>query len=94
MVSRIARLFRGEGPAMGCGHVRDLSSDYIDDDMAEEERNRVRKHLERCGLCMAFINTLRATVGLLSSTDTPEPPSTLKDLIRSSLSLDEDQKQG
>ncbi len=94
MVSRISRLFRGEGPAIECGHVRELSSDYIDDDLDETERKRIMEHLEKCGLCMAFINTLKATVGLLGSSDTPEPPSTLKDRIRSNLPLDEDQKQG
>ena len=94
MVSRISRLFRREGPEIGCEHVRDLSSDFIDDDMDEAERNRVMEHLEKCGLCLAFINTLRATVGLLGSTNTPEPPPTLQDRIRANLPLDENQKQG
>ena len=94
MVSRISRLFRCKGPAIECGHVRELSSDYIDDDLDAGQRKKIREHLERCGLCMAFINTLRATVGLLGSSDTPEPPSNLKDRIQSSLARDGDQKQG
>ena len=94
MVSRISRLFRGDRPEIDCGHVRDLSSDFIDGELDEEERDRIRKHLEWCGLCLAFINTLRATVGLLGSTDTPEPPSALKDRIRSNLPLDGNQEGG
>ena len=91
MVSRISRLFNREGPEIECAHVRDLSSDFIDDDMDEKERDRMIKHLEWCGLCLAFINTLRATVGLLGATDAPEPPPALKDRIRSNLPLDENQ---
>ena len=94
MVSRISRLFRREGPEIGCEHVRNLSSDFIDDDLDADERSRIMEHLEKCGLCLAFINTLRATVGLLGSTSTPEPPSTLQDRIRASLPRDENQKQG
>ena len=94
MVSRIFRMFNRKGPEIECGHVRDLSSDFIDDELDEDERDRMRKHLQWCGLCMAFINTLRATVGLLRSTDTSEPPSALKDRIRSSLARYGDQKQG
>lgn len=92
MVARISRLFRRDGYDHD-EHVRnELSSAFIDDELDEEELDRVTKHLERCGLCRAFINTLRATVGLLSSTDTPEPPPQLKDRIRSSLPLDEEQE--
>ena len=93
MVSRIFRMFNRKGPEIECGHVRDLSSDFIDDELDEDERDRMRKHLQWCGLCMAFINTLRATVGLLRSTDTSEPPSALKDRIRSSLPVDGNQEQ-
>ena len=94
MVARISRFFRRNGHDHD-GHVRDeQSSAFIDNELDEKERNRVIKHLERCGLCLAFINTLRATVGLLSSTETPEPPPTLKDRIRSSLPRAEDEKKG
>jgi anti-sigma factor RsiW len=86
-------MFNRKGPEIECGHVRDLSSDFIDDELDEDERDRMRKHLQWCGLCMAFINTLRATVGLLRSTDTSEPPSALKDRIRSSLPVDGNQEQ-
>jgi predicted anti-sigma-YlaC factor YlaD len=94
VVSRIFRMFNRKGPEIDCGHVRDLSSDFIDDELDEVERKRIMEHLEKCGLCMAFINTLRATVALLSSSDTPKPPPTLKDRIRSNLPQDEDQNQG
>ncbi len=58
-----------------------------------DERYRIMEHLEKFGLCLAFINTLMATVDLLDSTNTLEPPSTLQDRIRANLPLDENQKQ-
>ena len=72
MVSRISRLFRRGSDEVDCDHVRNLSSDYIDNGLDPEERNRVRAHLKWCGMCLAFINTLRATVSLLRSSEPPK----------------------
>ena len=88
MVSRILKLFRRGSDEVDCGHVRGLSSDYIDNELDPKERDRVRAHLEWCGLCLAFINTLRATVSLLGSSEPPKPPPNLKDRIRANLSQD------
>ena len=62
-----------------------MSSDYIDEELDTANRERLNAHLEWCKLCVAFINTLKATVGLLSSSEPPQPPPSLKERIRSSL---------
>ncbi len=70
---------------LDCGDVRAASSDFIDGDVSDRERARIAFHLERCGPCRSFINTLRATVNLLRSTPAPEPPKDFKQRIRDSL---------
>ena len=89
VVSRFKKLFgRNDDESehgLDCSHVRELSSDYIDEELDPEYRERVKAHLEWCKLCRAFINTLRATVGLLSSSEPPQPPPSLKERIRASL---------
>jgi hypothetical protein len=69
--------------------VRALSSDFIDDELDPDERDWLVAHLEWCGLCMAFINTLKATVSMLRSSERPEPPADLKDRIRANLPQDD-----
>jgi predicted anti-sigma-YlaC factor YlaD len=65
--------------------IRDLSSDYIDGELAQEKIVKLKAHLEWCAPCLAFMNTLRATVGLFGSSDAPEPPASLPERIRESL---------
>jgi hypothetical protein len=94
MLSRISRLFgrgaEGNGDGYGCDQVRGtLSSDFIDDELEPEERNRLIAHLQWCGLCLAFINTLKATVRMLSSSEPPKPPPNLNDRIHANLSQDD-----
>ena len=67
---------------LDCGEVRDLASDYLDGEVGRSLRGRVVAHLERCGLCMAFVETLRATVSLLGSLERAEPPQSLKGAVR------------
>ena len=69
----------------GCFHVRKLSSEYIDGDRDETRTAKVRSHLERCGPCNAFFNTLRATVGLLRNIPKQEPPGDFRDRIRENI---------
>ena len=89
MVSRITSLFGRSREGNECDHVRGLSSDFIDDELDPEERDRLLAHLEWCGLCIAFINTLRATVNMLGSSDAPETPPALKDNIRARITQDD-----
>ena len=68
-----------------CPEVRAGASDFLDGDMGRRESARIAAHLEKCGLCRAFVNTLRATVNLLRSTPTSEPPEGFKQRIRDRL---------
>ena len=47
--------------------VRALASDYIDGELDEKAAEKVTVHLDKCHLCKAFFNTLRATISLLGS---------------------------
>ena len=89
MVSRFTNLFgrnQDDGShGIDCTHVHEMSSDYIDEELEPRNRERVNAHLEWCKLCLAFINTLRATVNLLSSSEPQQPPPSLKERIRNSL---------
>ena len=55
-----------------------MSSDYIDGELDHEQSDSVKDHLAWCAPCRAFINTLRATVGLLGSTPEEGAPPALR----------------
>ena len=73
---------------MDCGEVRDLSSDYIDEDLEAAAADRVKGHLEWCGPCNAFINTLRATVRMLGATPREKAPDGFRESVREKLKAD------
>ena len=73
MVSRFLGMFRRNKMDDDCSEVRERSSDLVDGDIEGPTERRIRGHLARCGPCNAFMNTLRATVGLLRSTPREEP---------------------
>ena len=74
MLSRLLSVFRRNAD-VGCADTRNIASDYLDEDVEPDLRRRVRDHLEKCGPCVSFLNTLRATVGLLRNLEsTPAPP--------------------
>ncbi len=73
MVSRFLGMFKRHGLDDDCREVRERSSDFVDGDIDEPSERRIRGHIGRCGPCNAFMNTLRATVGLLRSTPREEP---------------------
>ena len=66
---------------MDCGEVRDLASDYLDDEVDVSLRGRIAAHLGQCGLCAAFIETLRATISLLGSFEPEKAPSSLQGYV-------------
>ena len=80
MISRLVRLFRGREP--DCGEVRAASSDFIDGDLSSRESSRIRSHLEWCGACKAFVETLRATIDMLRSTAASGAPAGFRERIQ------------
>ena len=84
MVSWIAKIFRRDGD-VECVEVRGMASDYIDDDLELGAREKIRAHLEKCGPCTSFFNTLRATIGLLRSSESHDPPPSFDERLRAKL---------
>ena len=85
MISRIvSRLLRRDNEP-DCEEVRGLSSDYIDGDLDQPHAVRIGFHLDKCGPCRAFMNTLRATVALLRSTSAKKAPPGFSAKVRESL---------
>ena len=81
------KLFRIFGRLLGrrdldCGEVRDLASDYLDDEVDGSVRGRIAAHLGQCGVCQAFVDTLRATISLLGSFERESAPPTLQGYVR------------
>jgi len=57
-----------------CIETRELASDYLDEDIDDSHKARLRNHLLRCHGCKAFIDTLKRTISLLASLPKAEPP--------------------
>ena len=84
MLSRIVNVFR-RNAEVDCGDARNMASDYLDDDVEPALRRRVRAHLEKCGPCLSFFNTLRATVGLLRKMESRQAPPQFADRVSARL---------
>ena len=85
MVSRIIGMFKRKGDDLDCDDVKELSSDYIDEDLKDARVSQMGRHLGWCGPCNAFVKTLRATVGLLRATPKQEAPDGFRDRVRENL---------
>ena len=65
-----------------CPEVRELSSDYLEDDLAPSSRTKIASHLSICPSCTAFIRSLASTIALLGKLPRSKPPPSLKQNIR------------
>lgn len=88
MVSRLIRIFSRPKLPADCAEVRAVSSDFVDGELDEARTAKVKSHLEKCGLCMAFVNTLRATVNMLRDMPKREAPAGFSQRVRDSLKGD------
>ena len=66
---------------LDCGEVRDLASDYLDDEVDRSVRSKIASHLGKCSVCTAFVETLRATVSLLGSFERQQAPPSLRGYV-------------
>ncbi len=80
MIFRIPRFLRRSAET-DCTEVRELSSDYIDGELGDRDTGRVRSHLDICPPCRAFVNTLKATVGLLRSSPKRQAPDEFRERL-------------
>ena len=61
-----------------CIDTRQLSSDYLEENLPATKLAAVRNHLNNCGPCRAFVDTLASTIGILSRFPRVTPSSTFK----------------
>ena len=79
MMGFFRRLFNPDQAA--CAEARKLASDYLADDLSARKRSSVQDHISRCGPCRAFVDTLAATIGLLTQLPRVAAPASLKQAI-------------
>ena len=90
MISRLTGIFRRHDDETDCTELRDLSSDYIDGELDAATSAKVNRHLEWCGPCNAFVNTLRATVAMLRAVPRRDAPDGFRERIRESVAQHRD----
>jgi predicted anti-sigma-YlaC factor YlaD len=61
-----------------CAETRKLASDYLEQDLSPRKRSKIQAHLDRCGPCRAFIDTLAGTIEALSRFPKVSAPPSLK----------------
>jgi anti-sigma factor (TIGR02949 family) len=90
MTMRIEKVVAG----LSCSDVLARLSDYVDDELAAEERARVEAHLRGCDGCARFGGEFRATVRALRAhlTVAAEVPGELKERLRRALDEDPEQR--
>ena len=72
----LRRIFnRGEPD---CQEVRELGSDFLEEGLSRQKRSAIQAHLDKCGPCRAFVETLSATIGLLARLPQTSPPQSFK----------------
>ena len=73
----------GRSGEVDCAEVAKRASDYIeqDQDLPEETREKIQRHLSWCGPCNAFVRTLQATIQSLRSMPRQNAPDKLKEQL-------------
>ena len=72
-----------------CEEARALMSDYVDDEIDDENRQKVEKHVGFCQPCRTVLNNLRHTLtrlGVLKDSTPPEvdDPDVVAERVRES----------
>jgi anti-sigma factor RsiW len=74
-----------------CKHLLGSLSEYVDGTAGESICEEIERHLAGCDNCRVVVDTLKKTVYLLhvSSQETPELPTEVRDRLYHVLHLDE-----
>src|SRR5205809_6289668 len=67
---------------MKMGHVTELLSAYLDEQVGSGERARITTHPEACESCRAHLESLRKTVALLHTPQPVRAPQGLRARLR------------
>ena len=78
-IQRLGKLFGRRGSE--CGKLRELFSLYLEEELSEEQREQIRRHLDMCENCTGFVATLQDTIAMLQSLPRQEIPQELKRAI-------------
>ena len=87
MIGLLNKLFHRDD--VDCKEVRNLSSDYLDEDLAPPKRSAIRDHLSNCGPCRAFVDTLATTIGILSRFPKVSAPRNFHDSVMDRIKQEE-----
>ena len=79
-MTRIFRNLFGRGN-LDCQDARELGSAYLENDLSARRYSKIQAHLNNCGPCRAFIDTLAATIGILARLPKVTPPPSFKQSI-------------
>lgn len=83
--TKILRLLGRSVLPQPCQEARENSSDYIDNEIDDATRERIRAHLIECPLCEAFFRTLRETIAALRALPAQSAPTGFADRVRESV---------
>ena len=75
----IMKLFRPN--EVDCIDTRQLSSDYLEEDLPPSKLAAIQRHLSSCGPCRAFVDSLASTIGVLSRFPRVSAPSSFKESV-------------
>ncbi len=69
-----------------CPDMMDLLVDYLEDELADDQRKDLEFHLELCPPCMNFLQTYKETGSICRAALQREMPTALKSNLRDFLS--------
>ena len=64
-----------------CDEVRQRSSDYLEEELPPSKLAAIRTHLNNCGPCRSFVDTLASTIGILSRFPRSSAPPSFKESV-------------
>ncbi len=70
---------------MKCSNARKLASDHIDGLLAAGQDQNLKKHLDKCADCRAFLSDMRFIVNSAKGLDTLDPPDEIWPAIKSEI---------
>jgi anti-sigma factor RsiW len=60
---------------MKCSEIKDLLGNYLDDELTQEMRNRVNRHLVRCRDCAWEVKSIEEAVAALRAASPDDRPA-------------------
>ena len=64
-----------------CDDLRAELSHVLDDDVAPDVREKIRRHLSECRACTVLVDSTRKTITILTDAGSFELPDTLSDRL-------------